>query len=258
MGSGMLRTKPAPTWRTISLAMCAALAFTAHAEAQTPPKGDWGEGRALFHSSAVSMNGLACIHCHADFDEKRENDGLLRAAHSLADAASRQTYWGQEIEDPDRYQDIAHAGVVCVETFMRNPKKLTAQQLVDLQAYLRRINRRPILTPLVPAAGGDLTGEYAGFEGGDKILGRGLFYATCHSCHPNGKAGIAPVAIPRDRDAAFYARKVREGNGMGTVFSSINPNAYDPAAGLVMPFFGLDRLSNKQLRDIIAYIKSRP
>ncbi len=136
---------------------------------------------------------------------------------------------------------------------MRNPKKLTAQQLVDLQAYLKRINRRPILTPQVYAAGGDLTGEYAGFEGGDKILGRGLFYATCHSCHPNGNAGIAP-SLPRDRDAAFYARKVR----LGAVFSAINPNAYDPAAGLVMPFFGLDRLSNKQLRDIIAYIKNLP
>jgi cytochrome c553 len=254
----MLRTKSAPTWRLISPLMFVVLAFAMGAEAQSAPKGTWREGRALFHSPAVSTNGLACIHCHSDFDEKNDNDGLLRAAHSLADAASRQTYWGQELEDPDRYQDVAHAGVVCVQTFMRNPKKLTAQQLVDLQAYLRRINRRPILTPLVPVPGGDLTEEYAGFEGGDKILGRGLFYAACHSCHPNGKSGIAPVAIPRDRDPAFYARKVREGNGLGVVFSAINPNAYDPASGLVMPYFGLNRLSNKQLRDIIAYIKSLP
>jgi len=111
--------------------MFVVLAFAMGAEAQSAPKGTWREGRALFHSPAVSTNGLACIHCHSDFDEKNDNDGLLRAAHSLADAASRQTYWGQELEDPDRYQDVAHAGVVCVQTFMRNPKKLTAQQLVD-------------------------------------------------------------------------------------------------------------------------------
>ncbi len=253
----MPRKKSPPTWRSVSLTTCAVLAFAVDIEAQTAPKGVWVEGRSLFHSPAVSTNGLACIHCHADFDEKRDNDGLLRAGYSLANSASRQTYWGQELEDPDRYQDIAHAGVVCVETFMRNPKKLTAEQLVDLQAYLKRINRRPILTPQVYAAGGDLTGEYVGFEGGDKILGRGVFYAACHSCHPNGNAGIAP-SLPRDRDPAFYARKVREGNGLGLVYSAINPNAYDPAANLVMPFFGLDRLSNKQLRDIIAYIKSLP
>ncbi len=161
----MPRTKSAPTWRSISLIVCTVSGFALDADAQRAPKGAWGEGRTLFHSPAVSTNGLACIHCHSDFDEKRERDGLLRAAHSLANSASRQTYWGQEIEDnPDRYQDIAHAGVVCVETFMRNPKKLTAQQLVDLQAYLKRINRRPILTPLVNVPGGDLTGEYAGFE----------------------------------------------------------------------------------------------
>lgn len=66
------------------------------------------------------------------------------------------------------------------------------------------------------------------------------------------------MAIPRDREPAFYARKIREGNGLGAVFSGINPDAYDPAAGQFMPFFGLDRLSNQQMRDIIAYIRNLP
>ena len=254
----MTPTESAPAWRLIPVLACTVLGIAVTADAQSAPKGAWMEGRGLFHSPAVSTNGLACIHCHADFDEKRDNDGLLRAGHSLANAANRQTYWGQEFEAPDRYQDMAHAGVRCVDIFMLNPKKLTAQQLVDLQAYLERINRRPILAPLTYTAIGDLTGEYAGFEGGDKILGRGLFYSACHSCHPNGNAGIAPVAIPRDRDPSFYTRKIREGNGLGAVYSGINPDAYDHSEGQFMPFFGIDRLSNEQIRNIIAYIKSLP
>ena len=181
----------------------------------------------------------------------------MRAGHSLANSTNRLTWWGQEPESPDRYPDMAHAGVRCVVTFMLNPKKLTAQELVDLQAYLRAINRHPILVPLPNTAGGDLTGEYAGFEGGDRILGRGLFYAACHTCHPNGNAGIAPV-IPRDNDAAFYARKVREGNDLGAFMSGIYPDAYDPDGGQFMPYFGTDRLPNEKIRDIIAYIKSLP
>lgn len=228
------------------------------AQAQSSPRSSPAQGRILFHSPSISTNGLSCAHCHADFDERRNDDGRIRAAHSLANSANRLTWWGQELEDPDRYQDIAHAGIVCVVTFMLNPKKLTAQELVDLQAYLKSINRRPELAALTIAPGADPTGDYAGFEGGDKIVGRGLFFAACHACHPNGNDGIAPVGIPRDKAPSFYARKIREGNGMGAKYAGINPDAYDPAAGEYMPFFGLDKLANQEIRDIIAYIKSLP
>jgi hypothetical protein len=119
---------------------------TSSLSAQMSMRGRAQSGRVLFHSSALGNNGLACIDCHADFDEARLGDGLIRAGHSLYGAASRQTYWGQEEDDPDRYPDVAHAAVFCVEHFMRNPEKLTTQQLFDLQTYLRSINRRPMLT----------------------------------------------------------------------------------------------------------------
>lgn len=228
------------------------------AGAQMTMRGTAKEGRILFHSPTLSTNGLACIHCHADFDEQRRGDGLIRAGHPLINSARRQTWWGQEPDDPDKYPDIAHAAVFCVEAFMRNPQKLTSQQLLSLQAYLSGITRLPINAPLSIAPAADKTGEYAGFEGGDRIAGRELFFSACHTCHPNGKAGIAPVAIPTDRPASYYARKIREGNGLGSVFAGVDPNAYDPDGELVMPFFGADRLTNQQVRHIIAYIKSLP
>jgi mono/diheme cytochrome c family protein len=243
-----------------ALCLVSALCFgtVVGASAQMTMRGTAQEGRRLFHSSALSTNGLACIHCHADFDEARLGDGLIRAGHPLVNAAGRQTWWGQEVDDPDRYPDIAHAAVVCVQIFMKNPQKLTAQQLLSLQAYLRGITRRPVKAPLALSPAADKTGQYAGFEGGDRIAGRELFFAACHTCHPNGNDGIAPVAIPRDKPASFYARKIREGNGLGSTLAGVDPNAFDPEGETYMPFFGADRLTNQQIRHIIAYIKSLP
>lgn len=220
-------------------------------------KGTADAGRRLYYSAAMSTNGLSCAHCHADFDEVAEDDGLIRAGHSLYGAASRPNWWGREPDQPNAYPNIAAAAAVCVEHFMRNPQRLTAQQMVDLRAYLRFINRKQQRESLALVSGADLTGEYLGFEEGDRLKGRDLFYAACHSCHPNAKSGIGP-ALPRDREPAFYAKKVREGDGLGAQLTGLDPNAYDPNAGLFMPFFAVDRLSNQQLSDIIAYIKSLP
>ena len=234
------------------------VAAAAPLPAQMAMRGTASTGRLLFHSTATGTNGLACVHCHADFDEQRQNDGLIRAGHPLFNAAARQTFWGQDPEDPDRYSDAAQAAVVCVEIFMLNPEKLSAQQALDLQAYLKEVVRRPTTSPLALAPAMDRTGAYAGYDGGDRIAGRRLFHATCHTCHPNGNAGIAPVPIPRGKPPAYYARQVREGNGLGSVLAGIDVNAYDPEGGKFMPFFGADRLTRQQLRDIIAFVRSLP
>ena len=181
----------------------------------------------VFHSPALSGNGLSCAHCHADFDEERRGDGYIRAGHSLYNAASRDTYWGQEADSPDHYPDISSAAVVCVETFLQRPDKLTAQEKLSLEAYLKAITRQPTRQPLAYAAAADLTGAYDTFMDGDRRRGRRLFSAACHTCHPNGNAGLAPVAIPRDEEPPYYARKIREGNGLGAVLSGLDPNAYD-------------------------------
>ena len=225
--------------------------------AQTPIRGQASSGRQLFYSSALSTNGLSCAHCHADFDEGKQNDGRIRAAHSLYNGAGRDTWWGEAPEQPDSFPNMAAAALICIEDYMRSPQKLTAQQLLDLQKYLEHITKRPVSSPQAIAPAADKTGLYPGFEGGNKFKGRDYFYAACHSCHPNGNKGIAP-AVPRDREPAFYAKKIREGNGLGAVLSGLDPNAYDRRSGLFMPFFGADRLDNEKISDIIAYINSLP
>ena len=158
----------------IALSMTS-LAVIPCAEAQMRMRGRSKVGRILFNSPSAGRNGLACINCHANFDEEKSDDGKLRAGHPLINAAKRQTWWGQDPEVDNMYPDIAHAAVVCVEMFMLNPDKLTAQQLLDLQSHLHNITRQPIKAPLPLAPAVDKTGEYGGFDGGDKIIGRELF-----------------------------------------------------------------------------------
>ncbi|MEE3234164.1 MAG: c-type cytochrome [Candidatus Latescibacterota bacterium] len=226
--------------------------------AQMNLKGTSSAGRRLFHSPMISKNGLSCGDCHSDFDEKRFDDGRIRAGHSLYNAYYRQTWWGKDPEDPGAYATAGEAAVVCVIHYMRNPEKLTAQQILDLTAYLKAISKRSVQPPLAIAPAADKTGEYTGFEEGNHVTGKELFYAACHSCHPNGNAGIAPNPISRDKSPKYYARLVREGDGLGSVLSGIDPTAYKFDEGRFKPFFGADRLTDGQIADIIAYIKTLP
>ena len=216
------------------------------------------QGRKLFNSPATSTNGLSCANCHAHFDESKLNDGLIRAGHSLYNAAKRSTFWGKDPELPGAFPDISSAAAICVKQFMLNDRGLTAEQIQVLQLYLDSITRRALPAPLLIAPAADKTGRYDGFEDGNKLLGRDLFYAACNVCHPNANAGIAPNPIPRNRPASYYAKIIREGDGLGAVLSGVDPNAYLDGSGKFMPFFGADRLSKEQIRHIVAFVKSLP
>jgi mono/diheme cytochrome c family protein len=79
---------------------------------------------------------------------------------------------------------------------------------------------------------------------GDVSAGQAKFLTTCFGCHPNGNAGIGPALH-------------------GTAFASRYP---DDAAitGLVrggrggMPAFGSDKLSDADMTNVIAYVRSLP
>ena len=228
------------------------------AAAQMSLQGTSSAGRRLFHSPMISKNGLSCGDCHSDFDEKRFDDGRIRAGHSLYNSYFRQTWWGKDPKEPGAYSTAGEAAVVCVIHYMRNPEKLTAQQILDLTAYLKAISKKSVQPPLAIAPAADKTGVYAGFDKGNHVSGKELFYAACHSCHPNGNSGIAPDPLSRDKPSNYYARIVREGDGLGSVLSGVDPTAYSFEEGRFKPFFGADRLTDVQIADIIAYIKTLP
>ena len=53
---------------------------------------DVGTGRRLFRSHDWTATGLTCLHCHADFNEKKEPDDYVRSGYSISNAGLR-TEW---------------------------------------------------------------------------------------------------------------------------------------------------------------------
>lgn len=200
------------------------------------------EGRLLFHDPGLGANGVSCAQCHSTVeDETKDGDGLIRAGHSLFGAHGRK-YWRGDIKKK-QHGNVAQAAEVCIKLF-QGGEPLEPRQRVVLTAYLRSLGkgRHPPLQ-IHPAleANGDY--ERSKYLEGDADRGKRLFYQTCHSCHPHGRAGLGKSL--QDKRIGEIIAKIREGNGL---LRGASPK------GRWMPFFGKDRLSDAQVADIAAYV----
>jgi mono/diheme cytochrome c family protein len=99
----------------------------------------------------------------------------------------------------------------------------------------------PVAQP-TPAAGAQAAVVSPGT--GDAATGEAVFKAGCNGCHPNANAGIGPALhgqafMDRYSDNAVLTAVIRGGRGG-------------------MPAFGPDRLSDPDLANLIAYVRSLP
>lgn len=67
--------------------------------------------------------------------------------------------------------------------------------------------------------------------------GRKVFAANCQTCHPGGRRGVGPSLVAKPLSAALIKASVRHGKRG-------------------MPAYSVARISNRQLDDIVAYIKA--
>ena len=76
-------------------------------------------------------------------------------------------------------------------------------------------------------------------SGGDAAAGQKLFVANCQACHPSGGrvAGVGPKLQGTTRDDAYIHSNIRNGRN-------------------AMPAFSTDQISDQQINDLIAYIRS--
>lgn len=65
--------------------------------------------------------------------------------------------------------------------------------------------------------------------------GQIVFYQHCHQCHPGGEGGLGPALNNKPAPAAFIKAQVRLGLG-------------------AMPEFDTQRISSKELDQLIAYL----
>jgi mono/diheme cytochrome c family protein len=82
-------------------------------------------------------------------------------------------------------------------------------------------------------------GTTAASGGGNAANGQKLFTTNCQACHPSGGrvAGVGPKLLGTTRDDAYIQSNIRNGRN-------------------AMPAFSPDQISDQQIQDLIAYIRS--
>jgi len=100
-------------------------------------------------------------------------------------------------------------------------------------AVSRTLTAEPLSTATPSSPGPAATSTPVVSAQGDPVAGEATFNSLCGACHPNGRAGVGPDlrGLPEER----IVRVTRQGRGG-------------------MPAFKEDRLSAKQMADIVAYL----
>ena len=236
---------------------CVVCSFTPQAHAEISEKAQLG--RELFYDPSFGgtldpkkISGLACANCHADFDEAVNPDGKIRAGHSIIGVPHRGEAKGGMIKG-EMHRRAAGGGGFCYEHFLQrvpsdrvNPTAIPEEQAEALMAYFEHVsgdNKGPKFQIRVLDKDGAATAaDKIVAMKGDSKRGWKLFSRTCNDCHPTARyRGVGSQLVrrkpPKDLDRRLHriASYVRKG-------------------GFVMPFFSEDRLSDKDVADIIAFL----
>jgi mono/diheme cytochrome c family protein len=218
------------------LLSCAFLLLGACAGEADPEASESAEGERIYREPIEDGNTFACATCHA-LEEPAPD--FRRPGHSLGDAAARPSFKNGAVSE------LREAVNSCLTEWM-NAEPWTARdpRWIELERFLR--SQAPASTVAldiqIVAPPGDLSG-------GDAARGRALFDASCAVCHDEGGTGsqLAPPVAGLALDPSYIATRVRTS---GRSDSAV----YDGLTGGVMPFWGADRLTDDELRDIVAWL----
>lgn len=235
------------------------------------------EGRKAYRRAHWTTTGLTCIHCHADFNEKKDPlDAKIRPAHPLYNSAHRaiwRDYRGENI------LDLKQAMKVCIDTWIVRPdtaamradsvradslRKVEAKLkrrvkkkvevpppdttafkpawdytriVADIAAYLEEISPEAQSKPIEVVRTQTIPSDLV-LQQGNLARGKVIYERSCSTCHANGPA---PSLYRNGYTPRQIARKIR----------GLSPEGI---AGVIMPAFSLDRLSNLDLLDVVAYV----
>lgn len=234
------------------------LPFAAMASAEISEKAQ--RGRELFYDPSFGgtlepqkISGLACAHCHADFDEDANPDGKIRAGHSIIGVPHRGEAKGGMIK-ADIFRRAAGGGGFCYQHFLQripedkvDPIAIPEEQAEALMAYFEHVsgdNKGPEfeIKMLDREAAAEAAENILAIEG-DPQAGWKLFSRACNDCHPTAKkAGIGTQLVRRRPPSNMKKWKV-------------NIAAKVRGGGFIMPFYGEDRLSDQDISDIVAFLE---
>lgn len=198
------------------------------------------DGEQVYLRTVEGGNTFACATCHA-IDEPAE-DGMRRVGHRLGDATRRPNYKNGELT---QMRDAVNS---CLTEWMRaDPWEETDPRWIALHAWLDE----QATTDSAPPVEIQIVQPPEDTDGGDPEAGRALFNTSCAFCHGTDAVGTnqALSLSGRALDGAYIALRVRTSGQMDSP-------VYDGLTGGQMPFWGADRLSDDELRDLVAFIST--
>jgi mono/diheme cytochrome c family protein len=201
-------------------------------------------GKRLFHEADWTATRITCIHCHADFNEKKTPDGYVRAGHPLYNAGFRSEYHAW---DGSPVATLGEAIAICMKRWMtervegggEEPAQHEVRQLIAyLQSDELTVERKSKAIELMWSD--KLPGDRL-LELGDPGLGGAAFKRSCSMCHLPDGSGAGPSLTRNGYSRYQIAKKIR-----GIDNEGLN--------GLIMPRFPKDRLSDRELINVVAFV----
>lgn len=206
----------------------------------TDSSSDLALGQAVYETPLNDGNSFACATCHALREPSA--DALRRPAHPIGDA-TRRRHWKN-----GRAATFLDAVNSCVTEWMVAPAWQPSEpRFVALRSFLE--SQAP------SEAAADLSYEIVppprDVEGGDVERGRSTFNQSCVVCHGNDGLGTirGPKVAGSLRLPEYIAGRIRmSGSKASAVYSGLT--------GGVMPFWAKDRLSDGEVRDLVAFMRA--
>ena len=198
------------------------------------------DGMLVYGTPRADGNTFACATCHALSEPA--SDGLRRAGHPIGDATRRPSWKN------GRVSDVRSAVNSCLREWMNAPELAADDpEWVGLHAFLESRATEDVAPALsfeiLPAP------PEEGLGGGDADAGHALFNKSCAVCHGKDAVGTekAPQLAGTKLPASYIGLRVRTS---GLTDSPV----YDGLSGGKMPFWSADRLSEDELKNLVAWI----
>jgi len=194
------------------------------------------DGEPFYRQPIEGGNTFACATCHA-LSEPAE-DGVRRVGHALGGAPRRGSYKSGQLTD------MREAVNSCLTEWMgAAPWEAGDERWTALSGWL---DAQPGGTAAFSI---QIVQPPIDLSGGDAASGVMLFNMSCSGCH--GQNGMGTERAPRNvgtgLTAEYVATRVRTS---GSTDSAV----YQGLTGGRMPFWGADRLTDDELRDLIAFV----
>lgn len=204
-------------------------------------------GQEIFRDRGFGEAGIACMDCHADYDESTNTDGRIRAGHPILGAHRRAQTWNGEFSG-DALARTAAGAAKCAWQFQARGQSIEsalsaddAAALMAFYEYISPVDEPPMLNWTAVTYPGDPDFDEENFKRdletvevlrGDAKRGEKVFGMACAFCHDNE---LGPAQRKLSRKPERVPRTVRAGDD-------------------TMPFFSRDKLTDQDVADLKAFI----